>query len=108
MLFIQNIQLVSVEQLHMEAMIDAQYRSTQAAVLDQEMAEIDVITGGEMHRRTHNRHSPSNAMRIFSGRTFLPFKAQLGQNRSPNMIPMSSILLRHAEARLPTTSTSVW
>jgi 5-methyltetrahydropteroyltriglutamate--homocysteine methyltransferase len=23
---------------------------------------IDVITGGEMHRRTHNRHSPPNAM----------------------------------------------
>ena len=26
------------------------------------MAGIDVITGGEMHRRTHNRHSPPNAM----------------------------------------------
>ena len=37
-------------------------RASQAAVVDQEMAGIDVITGGEMHRRTHNRHSPPNAM----------------------------------------------
>ena len=29
-----------------------------------------VITGGEMHRRTHNRHSPPNAMLNFSGRRF--------------------------------------
>ena len=54
--------LVSVGQLSMSAMTDAQYRSTQAAVLDQELAAIDVVTGGEMHRRTHNRHSPPNAM----------------------------------------------
>ena len=54
--------LVSVGQLSMAAMSDAQYRASQAAVLDQELAGIDVITGGEMHRRTHNRHSPPNAM----------------------------------------------
>ena len=54
--------LISVGQLSMTAMTDAQYRSTQAAVLDQELAGIDVVTGGEMHRRTHNRHSPPNAM----------------------------------------------
>jgi 5-methyltetrahydropteroyltriglutamate--homocysteine methyltransferase len=41
---------------------DAQLRATQAAILEQEVAGIDVITGGEMHRRTHNRHSPPNAM----------------------------------------------
>ena len=41
---------------------DAQLRSTQAAILEQEIAGIDVITGGELHRRTHNRHSPPNAM----------------------------------------------
>jgi 5-methyltetrahydropteroyltriglutamate--homocysteine methyltransferase len=41
---------------------DAQLRATQAAILEQEIAGIDVITGGEMHRRTHNRHSPPNAM----------------------------------------------
>jgi 5-methyltetrahydropteroyltriglutamate--homocysteine methyltransferase len=54
--------LVAVGQLSMGAMADAQYRAGQAAILDQEMAGIDVITGGEMHRRTHNRHSPPNAM----------------------------------------------
>lgn len=54
--------LVSVGQLSMTSMADAQYRASQAAVLDQEIAGIDVVTGGEMHRRTHNRHSPPNAM----------------------------------------------
>jgi len=54
--------LVAVGQLSMGSMADAQFRATQAAVLDQELAGIDVITGGEMHRRTHNRHSPPNAM----------------------------------------------
>src|SRR5581483_10281181 len=41
---------------------DAQLRASQAAILEQQVAGIDVITGGEMHRRTHNRHSPPNAM----------------------------------------------
>ena len=41
---------------------DAQLRASQAAILEQEIAGIDVITGGEMHRRRHNRHSPPNAM----------------------------------------------
>lgn len=57
--------LVAVGQLSMPSMADAQYRATQAAVLDQEIAGIDVVTGGEMHRRTHNRHSPPNAMLNF-------------------------------------------
>jgi len=54
--------LVAVGHLSMTSMADAQYRAGQAAILDQEIAAIDVITGGEMHRRTHNRHSPPNAM----------------------------------------------
>jgi 5-methyltetrahydropteroyltriglutamate--homocysteine methyltransferase len=54
--------LVAVGQLSMASMADAQYRAGQAAILDQEIAGIDFITGGEMHRRTHNRHSPPNAM----------------------------------------------
>jgi 5-methyltetrahydropteroyltriglutamate--homocysteine methyltransferase len=54
--------LVAVGQLGMASMADAQFRATEAAVLDQELAGIDVVTGGEMHRRTHNRHSPPNAM----------------------------------------------
>jgi 5-methyltetrahydropteroyltriglutamate--homocysteine methyltransferase len=54
--------LVAVGQLSMGSMADAQFRASQAAILDQEIAGIDVVTGGEMHRRTHNRHAPPNAM----------------------------------------------
>jgi 5-methyltetrahydropteroyltriglutamate--homocysteine methyltransferase len=54
--------LVAVGQLSLAAIADAQYRASEAAILDQQIAGIDVITGGEMHRRTHNRHSPPNAM----------------------------------------------
>ena len=54
--------LVSSGQLAPGDFTDAQFRATQAAILEQEIAGIDVITGGEMHRRTHNRHSPPNAM----------------------------------------------
>jgi 5-methyltetrahydropteroyltriglutamate--homocysteine methyltransferase len=46
-------------------MADAQYRGIQAAILDQESAGIDIVTGGEMHRRTSNRHAPANAMLNF-------------------------------------------
>jgi 5-methyltetrahydropteroyltriglutamate--homocysteine methyltransferase len=48
-----------------EDMRDAQLRASQAAVSDQEAAGIDVINGGEMHRRQNNRHSPPNAMLNF-------------------------------------------
>jgi 5-methyltetrahydropteroyltriglutamate--homocysteine methyltransferase len=44
---------------------DAQYRAGQAALLDQEIAGIDIVTGGEMQRRTSNRHAPANAMLNF-------------------------------------------
>jgi 5-methyltetrahydropteroyltriglutamate--homocysteine methyltransferase len=54
--------LVNVGQLSMAAMTDAQFRASQGAVLDQELAGIDIVTGGELHRRTHNRHAPPNAM----------------------------------------------
>src|SRR3984885_4776305 len=54
--------LMAVGQLTMGAMADAQFRAGEAAIHDQEIADIDVVTGGEMHRRTHNRHSPPNAM----------------------------------------------
>ena len=54
--------LVTLGQLAPGDFADAQFRATQAAILEQEVAGIDVITGGEMHRRTHNRHSPPNAM----------------------------------------------
>jgi hypothetical protein len=42
--------LVAVWQPSMASMADAQYHATPAAVLDQEIAAIDVVTGGEMHR----------------------------------------------------------
>jgi 5-methyltetrahydropteroyltriglutamate--homocysteine methyltransferase len=54
--------LVASGQLSAADMSDAQLRATQAAIVEQEVAGIDVITGGEMHRRTHNRHAPPNAM----------------------------------------------
>ncbi len=54
--------LVGLGQISPADFADAQFRATQAAILEQEVAGIDVITGGEMHRRTHNRHSPPNAM----------------------------------------------
>ena len=54
--------LVTLGQLSPADVADAQFRAGQAAILEREVAGIDVITGGEMHRRTHNRHSPPNAM----------------------------------------------
>jgi 5-methyltetrahydropteroyltriglutamate--homocysteine methyltransferase len=57
--------LVTLGQLSPADFSDAQFRATQAAIVEQEIAGIDVITGGEMHRRTHNRHSPPNAMLIY-------------------------------------------
>lgn len=54
--------LVTLGQLLPADMADAQFRVMQAAIVEQEIAGIDMITGGEMHRRTHNRHSPPNAM----------------------------------------------
>ncbi len=56
---------VEIGALSKADMADAQFRASQAAILDQEVAGIDVITGGEMHRRTNNRHAPPNAMLNF-------------------------------------------
>jgi 5-methyltetrahydropteroyltriglutamate--homocysteine methyltransferase len=54
--------LVASGQLTPADLSDAQFRASQAAILDQEVGGIDVVTGGEMHRRRHNRHAPPNAM----------------------------------------------
>src|SRR5579862_8997851 len=54
--------LVAAGQRATGDLADAQFRASQAAILEQEVAGIDLNTGGEMHRRTHNRHSPPNAM----------------------------------------------
>ncbi|GAC1445839.1 MAG: methionine synthase [Pyrinomonadaceae bacterium] len=56
---------VEIGALSRADMVDAQLRVTQAAILDQQTAGIDILTGGEMHRRTNNRHAPPNAMLNF-------------------------------------------
>ena len=56
---------VNAGNLAREDMLDAQWRASQAALADQEAAGIDVVNGGEMHRRRNNRHSPPNAMLNF-------------------------------------------
>jgi 5-methyltetrahydropteroyltriglutamate--homocysteine methyltransferase len=48
-----------------DAIRDMQDRTSQAAILDQQVAGIDLLTGGELHRRTNNRHAPPNAMLNF-------------------------------------------
>ena len=53
---------VGVGVLTDEDMLDAQWRASQGALADQEATGIDVVNGGELHRRRHNRHSPPNAM----------------------------------------------
>jgi len=68
--------LVSLGQLAPADFADAQLRATQAAILEQEIAGIDVITGGEMHRRTHNRHAPPNAMLNFFWQKIPSFKGE--------------------------------
>jgi 5-methyltetrahydropteroyltriglutamate--homocysteine methyltransferase len=57
--------LVEEGRLSPPELADAQYRLTQAAIADQRSAGIDLITGGEMHRRRSNRHAPLNAMLNF-------------------------------------------
>ena len=54
--------LVGLGQLVPGDFADAQFRVMQGAIIEQEVAGIDIVTGGETHRRTHNRHSPPNAM----------------------------------------------
>jgi 5-methyltetrahydropteroyltriglutamate--homocysteine methyltransferase len=93
--------LLAVGQLSMSSMADAQHRATQAAVLEQELAGIDVITGGEMHRRTHNRHAPPNAMLNHFWQKIPAFQG--ATKPKPCFIPPRPA--RHAS---PTTSTLVW
>ena len=73
---------------------------SQAAILDQEIAGIDVITGGEMHRRTHNRHRPPNAMLNYFWQKIPAFQGSTRPSRSPRTTRTSSILRRRAGARI--------
>jgi 5-methyltetrahydropteroyltriglutamate--homocysteine methyltransferase len=57
--------LVESGKLGKADMADAQFRASQAALLDMEAAGIDIVNGGEMHRRMNNRYAPLNAMLNF-------------------------------------------
>ncbi len=57
-------------------MADVQFRASQAAIAGQDAAGIDVVTGGEMHRRTNNRHAPPNAMLNFFWEKILGFSGE--------------------------------
>ena len=83
--------LVSSGQLAPGDFTDAQLRATQAAILEQEIAGIDVITGGEMHRRTHNRHSPPNAMLNYFWQKIPAFQGETKPNQLPRMTRTSFI-----------------
>ena len=101
--------LVAVGQLSMASMADAQYRASQAAVLDQELAGIDVVTGGEMHRRTHNRHSPPNAMLNHFWQKIPAFQGSTRPKpitpHDPERVPSGGDL---PSAHRTTTSISAW
>lgn len=59
----------------------AQFHATQAAIMDQQVAGIDIITGGEMHRRTNNRHAPPNAMLNYFWQRLPGFSAETRPKR---------------------------
>ncbi|MBW4090645.1 MAG: hypothetical protein HIU82_05995 [Proteobacteria bacterium] len=62
---------------------DAPSRATQAAIPEQESAGIDIITGGGMHRRRHNRHAPEQTIVTNScGFNRLPRHVALGKLRA--------------------------
>ena len=90
--------LMTLGQLTPGDIADAQFRAMQAAILEQEVAGIDVITGGEMHRRTHNRHSPPNAMLNYFWQKIPAFDGANGPGASAGMIRTYSILRRSAAA----------
>ena len=61
---------VEARALSIEDMRDAQWRCTQGALLDQEVAGIDIVNGGEMHRRQNNRHAPRTRCSTSFGRRY--------------------------------------
>jgi len=88
-------------------MTDAQFRTMQAAILEQEEADIDVITGGETHRRTHNRHSPPNAMLNHFWQKIAAFQSETRPKRFPSTIRMLFTQRRYAKHRSLTRLISV-
>jgi 5-methyltetrahydropteroyltriglutamate--homocysteine methyltransferase len=80
--------------------------SGEAAILDQEIAGIDVITGGEMHRRTHNRPSPPNAMLNYFWQKLPAFQ---GSTRPKPIAPYDPNVYHPAAAcRAASSRTSIW
>jgi 5-methyltetrahydropteroyltriglutamate--homocysteine methyltransferase len=61
-------------------MADAQSRASQAALLDLEAAGIDIVNGGEMHRRMNNRYAPLNAMLNFFWNKIPAFQGETRPN----------------------------
>jgi 5-methyltetrahydropteroyltriglutamate--homocysteine methyltransferase len=53
---------------------DAQFRAMQAAILDQETAGIDVITGDEMHRRTPTGTPQTPCLTIFGSNSWIRYR----------------------------------
>ncbi len=80
--------MVSLGQLAGGDFADAQLRATQAAILEQEIAGIDVITGGEMHRRRHNRHSPRVRPRASGRGTDAPTSSQTPRHLDSRQNPV--------------------
>ena len=94
--------LVALGQLAEGDFADAQLRATQAAILEQEIAGIDVITGW----RNAPAHGITGTPRqtrcsIISGRRFPPSRERRGQSRSRNMTRTSFIPPQFAEGPIP-------
>jgi hypothetical protein len=83
--------LISFGQLSMSVMADAQYRAGRAAILDQERAGIEVITGQKCAGAlTTGTHHPTQCPIIF-GKKFRPSKEKLDRSRSNGSITRSQI-----------------
>jgi 5-methyltetrahydropteroyltriglutamate--homocysteine methyltransferase len=101
--------LLEAGQLSRADVADAQYRATQAALVDQEAAGIDVVTGGEMHRRLNNRHAPPNAMLNYFWQRISGFakdpKAEYGIVTRPRKIAVKDANVFHPAAVCTTKIT---
>src|SRR5665213_280921 len=98
--------LVTLGQLQPADIGDAQYRAMQAAILEQEIAGIDVITGGECIAARITGIRRRMRCSIISGRRSRPFTVLRGLSRSPRTTPTSPIRPRSAAGRSATRPIS--
>ena len=70
-------QLLDEGQASYADIADAQLRATQAALIDMGMANLDIVTSGEMHRRLNNRNAPFDAMINYFARMIPGFSDEL-------------------------------